>query len=137
MGLHVIIPAHNEAAGIQATIASVREQTVGADSVTVIADNCQDATAALAEQAGAVVFTTHWNTQRKAGALNQSLDGRLADLADDDVVLVMDADTRLAPQFIQTAARLLAADRGLGAVGGVFVGHQPRTWLEHAQANEF
>jgi poly-beta-1,6-N-acetyl-D-glucosamine synthase len=137
MALHVVIPAHDEAAGIEATIASVWDQTVQPDSVTVIADNCDDDTALLAQRAGADVFHTLGNAAKKAGALNQYLTEQLGLLDDDDVVLVMDADTRLSPRFLETSRSLLAADPALGAVGGVFVGDRPDSWLEHAQANEY
>jgi cellulose synthase/poly-beta-1,6-N-acetylglucosamine synthase-like glycosyltransferase len=137
MRVHVVIPAHNEAAGIEATIASVWEQTVRPHDVTVVADNCTDDTAALARAHGAQVFETVANRHRKAGALNQYLESHLPTMSVTDVVLVMDADTRLAPHFIEVAAGLLEAKPTLGAVGGVFIGGEPRSWLEHAQANEF
>jgi len=137
VSVHVVVPAHDEADGIEATIRSIRDQTSAPDSVTVIADSCTDDTAGIARAAGAEVFVTLGNVSKKAGALNQLLSQRLSDLDADDVVLVMDADTRLAPGFIGRAKDLLEADVSLGAVGGVFVGHEPRTWLEHAQANEY
>jgi cellulose synthase/poly-beta-1,6-N-acetylglucosamine synthase-like glycosyltransferase len=136
MALHVVIPAHDEAAGIAATVLSVRQQTLQPDSVTVVADNCTDATAELAAAAGASVFHTVGNTDRKAGALNQYL-GDLDAFSDEDVVLVMDADTRLTPRFLEIAHGLLERDRRLGAVGGVFTGHEPNGWVELAQANEY
>jgi glycosyltransferase involved in cell wall biosynthesis len=48
----VLIPAHNEAAGIQDTLRSVAGQSKPADRVFVIADNCTDDTARLAREAG-------------------------------------------------------------------------------------
>ena len=137
MSVLVVIPAHNEAAGIEATIRSVRRQSLVPRRVTVLADNCTDDTATIAVAAGAEVFTTHGNTHKKAGALNQFLARELPALAADDVVLVMDADTRLAPQFVETAVTLLARHDELGAVGGVFSGAEPANWLEHCQANEY
>ncbi|MGN6302620.1 MAG: glycosyltransferase family 2 protein [Angustibacter sp.] len=133
----VVIPAHDEAAGIEATIASVRRQSLTPGRITVLADNCTDDTAALAEAAGAEVFTTVGNTHKKAGALNQFLARELPVLRPDDVVLVMDADTRLSPRFVEVAVSLLASHDVLGAVGGVFAGAAPSGWLEHCQANEY
>lgn len=137
MAVLVVIPAHNEAAGIAATIASVREQTLPPGRLVVVADNCTDETATLACAAGAEVFFTRDNGHKKAGALNQFLSRELPSLATDDVVLVMDADTRLSPQFAEVAVTTLRANDELGAVGGVFAGAAPSTWLEHCQANEF
>ncbi len=137
MAVLVVIPAHDEAAGIGATIASVREQTLPPGRIVVVADNCTDETAPLARAAGAEVFFTRDNVHKKAGALNQFLARELPRLRADDVVLVMDADTRLSPQFAEVAVTTLRANDELGAVGGVFAGADPVTWLEHCQANEF
>src|SRR5262245_25077477 len=51
----VLIPAHNEEAGIATTIRNVLEQTVPSDRVLVVADNCDDRTAQVAREAGAEV----------------------------------------------------------------------------------
>src|SRR5689334_19367486 len=51
----VLIPAHNEEAGIAATIANVREQLDLRDRILVVADNCTDGTAKAAADAGAEV----------------------------------------------------------------------------------
>lgn len=137
MSVLVVIPAHDEAGGIAATIASVRQQSLVPARITVVADNCADDTAAIASAAGADVFTTIGNTHKKAGALNQFLAAELALLRPDDVVLVMDADTRLSPRFVEVAVTTLKAHDELGAVGGVFAGADAIGWLEHCQANEY
>ncbi len=137
MALHVVIPAHNEGSGIAATIGSVAAQSQRPDSITVLADNCSDDTAGLAARAGAQVFRTVGNMDKKAGALNQFLAECLGYMQPDDLVLVMDADTRLDLRFIEHARTLLTRDKSLGAVGGVFVGLPPQSWLEHCQNNEY
>jgi poly-beta-1,6-N-acetyl-D-glucosamine synthase len=137
MALHIVVPAHNEAPGITQTIRSIHRQTHRPVSLTVIADNCTDGTADVAATVGAQIFRSVDNTHKKAGALNQYLAQRLDLLDGDDVLLVMDADTRLAPGFLEHAERLLGADRRLGAVGGVFIGDRATGWLEHFQANEY
>ena len=52
----VVVPAHNEAATIEQTIGSCLHQTYPVAQVIVVADNCTDATAALARAAGATVI---------------------------------------------------------------------------------
>src|SRR5713226_1218267 len=69
----VVIPAHNEAASIGATLLSLRQQTRPPDEMLVVCDNCTDNTAEIAASCGARVFVTAGNTGRKAGALNQAL----------------------------------------------------------------
>src|SRR5437764_12013144 len=50
-----LVPAHDEEAGIAATIANVREQLSPGDRILVVADNCTDRTAEAARKAGAEV----------------------------------------------------------------------------------
>src|SRR5438128_10592788 len=54
----IIVPAHNEAAGIASTVKSLLALDWPADKrrVVVVADNCSDDTAELARAAGAVVL---------------------------------------------------------------------------------
>jgi cellulose synthase/poly-beta-1,6-N-acetylglucosamine synthase-like glycosyltransferase len=49
----VLIPAHNEASGIQATVQALTDSRY---SVLVVADNCTDDTALIARQSGATVI---------------------------------------------------------------------------------
>jgi len=133
--LAVLIPAHNEADAIAGTLDALARQTAVPRRVIVVADNCTDATGYTAAAHGADVIVTRGNTDRKAGALNQAL----AALGDDapPFVLVVDADTRLHPDFVDVALRALADDDGLGAVSGLFVGERPRSVLQQFQANEY
>ncbi|MCI2240470.1 glycosyltransferase family 2 protein [Paenibacillus sp. TRM 82003] len=59
------------------------------------------------------------------------------DLAADDFVLVMDADTVLAPRFLETAAASLESDPRIGAVGGIFYGDPGAGLLGQLQRNEY
>ncbi|MBN1091571.1 glycosyltransferase [Blastococcus sp. TML/M2B] len=68
----MLVPAHDEGARILATLAGLREQTLRPDRVLVVADNCSDDTATLARAAGAEVYETVGNRDKKAGALNQA-----------------------------------------------------------------
>ena len=137
----VVIPAHNEGERIVATLRSLREQTRHADAVIVVADNCSDDTVSLALAEGVTVIETSGNTDRKAGALNQALEALLPKLDPDDVILLMDADTRLNPNFIDRVTRTLwddHASRELGGVGGVFMGDM-NGWslIQQLQKNEY
>ena len=128
--LVALLPAHDEEATLPAALASLAAQTRRPDRVVVVADNCTDRTEDVARAGGAEVFRTVGNTHKKAGALNQVLAGLLPALDDDDLVLVMDADSLLDPGFL-AAARVMLDDRsprhhrhhrGLGGVGGTFRG---------------
>jgi cellulose synthase/poly-beta-1,6-N-acetylglucosamine synthase-like glycosyltransferase len=131
-----VIPAHNEEQEIGATLTALMQQ-VAASNIVVAADNCTDATVEIARGMGVTVIETVGNTDKKAGALNQIVSRILPDLSDDDSILVLDADTTMAPNFVATARRSLAADPNRGAVGGIFTGRDAKGWLEIAQANEY
>jgi cellulose synthase/poly-beta-1,6-N-acetylglucosamine synthase-like glycosyltransferase len=132
-----LVPAHNEAAAIDATIASLRRQTRPPDQIVVVADNCSDATEDVSLLHGAHVVTTAWNTARKAGALNQALRRLLPRLRPEDFVLVMDADSQLTGDWIRRAAEALMLDRRLGGVCGTYNGEHGPGMLLQLQRNEF
>ncbi|MFC4942810.1 glycosyltransferase family 2 protein [Pseudonocardia sp. GCM10023141] len=133
----VLVPAHDEAQALPAAIASLRAQTLPPDRLLVIADNCTDATATVAARLGAEVVTTVGNTARKAGALNQVLDVVLPTLPAGDLVLVMDADSAIAPDFLAAAVRTLRERPAAGAVGGVFEGRPGGGLVGALQRNEY
>jgi poly-beta-1,6-N-acetyl-D-glucosamine synthase len=113
-----VIPAHNEERDIAVAIRSVRDQV---DEVVVAADNCTDATEAIAADEGATVFVTQNNRAKKAGALNQALDHYLPILDADDFVLLMDADSAVCVGWVERA-------RGhhTRASGGISGAYMPR-----------
>ena len=90
----VVIPAHNEAASIGATLSSVLAQARNVDRVIVVADNCSDDTAEIALRAGAQSWVRVDDLHRGKGyALQFALD-RLKDAPPETVVFV-DADCTL------------------------------------------
>lgn len=133
--LIALIPAHNEQERIGAAIEGLWRQARRPDLVVVVADNCTDATAEIAVQHGAQVFPTEGNTHKKAGALNQAMEWVLPSLDDCDLLLVQDADTILAPVFLETAIGTFG-DK-VGAVGGVFYGEEGGGLLGLLQRMEF
>lgn len=130
-----VVPAHDEATTIGATIDSLRAQRRPPDDIVVVVDNSTDDTVGVATRRGARVLTTRGNTGRKAGALNQALEVLLPATGPDDAVLVMDADTTLAPDFLAVAERHLLDGRH--AVGGVFMGEPGSGLVGQLQRNEY
>jgi cellulose synthase/poly-beta-1,6-N-acetylglucosamine synthase-like glycosyltransferase len=112
-------------------------QTCLPDRIVVVSDNSTDATDEIATSWGSYVelFTTQRNRHMKAGALNQFLATLEAD-PDDTMVLVMDADSRIVPTFIETATERLR-DPLIGAVGGIFAGDGKNGWLGTMQHLEY
>ena len=136
-GITVLLPAHNEAASIAQTIRSLRRQTVPVASIIVVCDNCTDETAAIAAAEGAEVMATEGNTARKAGALNQGFGAVLPRLQPDDLVLVMDADSRLSDNWIEDAARCMARDRSVAGACGTYAGEPGSGLIGQLQRNEY
>ena len=89
--LAVLIPAHNEAAEIGITLKNLISQLKNDDRLIVIADNCTDNTALIAQQYGAIVIERNNPDQRGKG---YALDYGLSFLESDppDVVIIIDAD---------------------------------------------
>jgi glycosyltransferase involved in cell wall biosynthesis len=122
MFFDVIVPAHDEAAGIGKTISSL--QQLGWPSarfrIVVVADNCTDATAAISRQAGATVLERHDLTRRGKGyALAHAFAwSRSAGIA--DAVAVGDADSVVSVNLLESfAARIEAGACALQAHYGV------------------
>ncbi|MFQ5563059.1 MAG: glycosyltransferase family 2 protein [Parvularculaceae bacterium] len=104
----VIVPAHNEGAGIAATLADITAQLRPNDRLIVVADNCTDDTAEKARAAGAEVFTRDDPQKRGKGyALQFALDA-LRD-APPEIVAFFDADCRLEEGALEKIAETAAA----------------------------
>lgn len=133
----VLVPAHNEAATIGESLASLRRQSRVPDRIIVIADNCSDRTAQIAAEHGAEVVETIDNRDKKAGGLNQALERLLPRSSADDLFMVMDADTTLGEQFLAAAEAAFMGNPRLGAAGGLFYGDPGSGIVGAAQRNEY
>lgn len=99
----VLVPAHNEAAGIGATLASIATQLRPRDRMLVVADNCSDDTAKVAQTGGAdVVVRIDPDRRGKGFALGFGI--RHLEMAPPEVVIVVDADCQLAPHCLDWLA---------------------------------
>lgn len=114
----VLIPAHNEASVIVATLESVRPQLLPGDRLLVVADNCTDETAALARANGAEVVERSDDVRRGKG---YALDFGVQALGSDSppVVILLDADVTVTPNAIENLARQALATRS--PAQGVYV----------------
>jgi hypothetical protein len=106
-----VVPAHNESAGIGATVESLLAVDYPRElfEVVVVADNCQDDTADQARAAGASVMVRNDTEKRGKGyALDHAFSATPPEV---DAVVVIDADTLVSPNIL----RAFAARRELGA----------------------
>jgi cellulose synthase/poly-beta-1,6-N-acetylglucosamine synthase-like glycosyltransferase len=101
----VLVPAHDEGAGIAKTISELRSQLTDQDVLLVVADNCSDDTATLAAASGARVVERHDSERRGKGyALVFGLEQLAAQPP--DVVVIVDADCAVSEGGIEQIARL-------------------------------
>jgi cellulose synthase/poly-beta-1,6-N-acetylglucosamine synthase-like glycosyltransferase len=99
----VLMPAHNEAGGIAASIAAIRVQLSVKDRLLVIADNCTDDTARVARAAGAAVIErSNLDMRGKGYALDFGVRALEADPP--EVVIVVDADCLAHPNTLAQLA---------------------------------
>lgn len=108
--LAVLVPAHDEAAGIGAVLARVRPLLPAGARLLVVADNCTDDTAALARAAGVEVTERYDPGARGKG---HALAHGRAVLAERPpaVVIVLDADCIPEPGALDRLARAAVATR--------------------------
>ena len=106
--LAVLVPAHNEGAGILPTLADIQSQLNPGDRLLVIADNCTDDTAAVAMMAGAEVIERR--DLKKLGK-GYALDFGLRHLSLDppEIIIFVDADCRVEPSTINRLGLICAA----------------------------
>lgn len=117
----VIVPAHDEEAGIASTVRSLLAMDHPAElrRVIVVADNCSDATAERARDAGATVLVRRDARRGKGWALAHAFAWCLAE-GWADAIVVVDADTIASANLLRAfAARLDAGARAVQARYGV------------------
>ena len=129
--LAVILPAFNEAGGIEGTLARVKEVLAtfpGRTEIIVVDDGSTDGTGARATAAGVRVLTHKWN--RGYGAALKT--GVLATEA--PAILIMDADSTYPPDAIPrlysglAGADMVVGSRDLNSKGVAWI-RRPGKWM--------
>jgi len=107
----IVVPAHDEATGLPATLRSLQREVAAEGEATprtrivVVADNCSDATAAVARAAGVEVLERHDSERRGKGhALRYAFEV----LQQADAFIIVDADTDAEPGFLTAMRQALA-----------------------------
>lgn len=106
----ILVPAHDEAAGIAATLAGLSAAAPANARLIVIADNCSDDTARIARGAGAEVIERDDPSRRGKGFALAHARDRLSGNPP-EVVVIIDADCSVGGDGI---ARLAAAAQASG-----------------------
>ncbi|MEU9120958.1 glycosyltransferase family 2 protein [Streptomyces sp. NPDC048506] len=127
----VIVPAHNEEEGLPATLESLARQTVRPDRILVVDDGSTDRTGEVAASHGVTVLRPPRNLGSKAKAQNHALPHCTTDL-----VLAVDADTVLAPDYIETVVPVFDDPAVSIAAGTVRTRHTRTVW-ERGRSTEY
>ena len=105
-----VIPAHNEESVIKNLVDSLQEQNYPRElyDIYVIADNCNDNTAQIAKDAGAIVLKRLDEEHKTKGfALNWFLQQKIEENADYDALCVFDADNIVDKNFLKNMNKKL------------------------------
>ena len=109
----IVIPAHNEEHHIAQTVRTIRQQLRPSDEILVIADNCTDNTAKLAQSAGArVVERTDPARRGKAHALEHARQELKKTSSHPEVVVVVDADCDMEGGSVAKLCQAVQASQG-------------------------
>ena len=95
--IRVVIAAHNEATVIAGILDDISKQTYENYSLTTLADRCDDETERIASEYGNVAERDS-GADGKGAALAWYLD--MYPLADDEALVVLDADNRVSPDLL-------------------------------------
>ncbi|NEP57823.1 MAG: glycosyltransferase family 2 protein [Symploca sp. SIO2G7] len=103
----VLVPAHDEASVISATLEALLPELTAQDRLLVIADNCSDETAEIAHKSGAMVIERQDTERRGKG---YALDYGLTFLETEapEVVVLVDADCLVEKGTIKRIASIAA-----------------------------
>ncbi len=121
----VVVPAHNEEAGISVSIDSLLSMDYPHHlfRVLVVAHNCTDQTAARAQASGATVLIHNDPSRRGKGhALTYGFEQSLAE-GRADAVVVVDADSTVSPNLLRAFASRI--DGGAAAVQADYTVQNP------------
>ncbi len=119
----VIVPAYNEAASLADTIWSLQNQSARPAEIIVVDDCSIDETGEIGLTMGVKVIKPPKNTGSKAGAQTFALTE-----VDTPLVMVLDADTMLAPDAIENLVPAFKNPRVAAACGFVLPRHVRTIW---------
>jgi UDP-glucose 4-epimerase len=122
----VLMPAHNEEAVIANSLQAVLK-LLPAEQIHVVSDGSSDDTVAFARHYGVNVYDLNPN-RGKAGALAAAIE-YFELVAKFKVMLVLDADTRLSDDYLETGLPGFDDPDVVAVAGRVRCMHDPHTWI--------
>ena len=136
MKYYLIIPAHNEADFIRLTLESLVSQTVLASKIVVVNDNSTDATAEIVTAfAKEYPFISLVNKTSEAihlpgSKVIQAFQKGFETIdADYDIIVKLDADLILPPNYFETIIQHFQSDDTIGMAGGFAYIEKKGEWI--------
>lgn len=136
MKYYTIIPAHNEEAFMALTLQSLAEQTVLPSKTIVVNDNSTDGTAAIVT-AFAEKHPWIFLVNKKSDAVHmpgskviQAFQAGYDTIDDDyDIIVKLDADLILPPDYFETVLNVFKNDEKVGMAGGFAYIEKNGDWI--------
>lgn len=133
MRVSVIVPAFNEEKSMASSIESLLAQSYGNYEVILVDDGSSDKTLEIAKKyEGQVLKVVHQDNKGKAKALNAGIRASTGEL-----ILTVDADTRLNPGALRALSDRFSSDPGLGAIAGNVKVDRAKGFLQRLQEVEY
>jgi glycosyltransferase involved in cell wall biosynthesis len=136
MKYYLIIPAHNEADFIRLTLESLVSQTVLASKIVVVNDNSTDATAEIVKAfAKEYPFISLVNKTSEAihlpgSKVIQAFQKGFETIdADYEIIVKLDADLILPPNYFETIINHFQSDETIGMAGGFAYIEKKGEWI--------
>lgn len=126
----VLVPCHNAEGSIERTLRSVLAQTRPADQILVALDNCSDGSEAIVRDLGVDYIIVSGGS--KAKAQNAALPHIWTDL-----VLPLDDDTTLAPDYLELVCPKFDDDPLLSVASGSVLTQRQDSWTARARQVEY
>ena len=106
----VLIPAHNEEAGLPDTLTSVAAVNYPKEllDVLVVADRCTDATSRVAREAGAICLERTYGEGVKGAAIAWGIQEASRIGLTFDALVILDADTQVNPDVLNALGRAVS-----------------------------
>jgi N-acetylglucosaminyltransferase len=129
--LTVIVPAHNEEAGLPETLSALLKQTMPPDRIIVVDDGSNDGTAEVARGYPVEVMRRGQSSGSKSLALNHALAG-----CDTDIVMNVDGDTIVGPDFVERI-KVPFLDPEVAVAAGIVQVWNPRGVIQRGREIEY
>ncbi len=135
MRIYIVIPAHNEAAFIAATLQSLADQTLPPARAIIVDDQSSDTTANIVKEFSekfffiSLISTTSSEAHLPGSKVVKAFNKGLKELDEDyDIICKFDADLIFPKNYLETISKHFSANPKAGMVGGFCYIEDEKDW---------